>query len=52
MIKVKFFREDTQFNLEIEVNEFIADKNVINISYAIEQCGYDYIYSCCIFYKD
>lgn len=52
MIKVKFFGKNTQFDLEIEVNEFIKNKKIINISYSIAECGYGYIHGCCILYEN
>ena len=52
MIKVKFFREDTQTKPEREVNQFIKNKKIINISYSIAECGYGYIHGCCILYEN
>ena len=52
MYKVKFFREETQVKLEIEVNDFIKNKKIINISYSMAQCGYGFYHGCCILYED
>lgn len=51
MLKTKFFREDLAFELEREVNDFIKDKLVVNISYSVAQCGYGYIHCCCVLYN-
>ena len=51
MLKTKFFEEDNASKLEYEVNNFIKDKLVTNISYSVVQCGYDYIHCCCVLYN-
>ena len=50
-MKTRFFKTEYMCDLEEEVNQFIQDKNVINISYTIANCGYGYIYSCCVLYR-
>lgn len=52
MLKTKFFYDDDQAYLQDEVNKFIQDKNVINISYTVASCGYEYRHCCCVLYKD
>ena len=52
MIKTKFFSEETIFGLQSEVNSFIKNKTIINISYSVTQCGYGYIHCCCVLYKE
>ena len=52
MFKTKFFKEKNMADLEQAVNKFIQDKAVIDISYTITDCGYSYLYSCCILYKE
>ena len=50
-MKAKFFKAEYMCDLEAEVNEFIKDKNVINISHTVAECGYGYIYCCCVLYR-
>ena len=50
-MKTKFFREDTSYELESKVNNFIYGKNVINVSYSVVPLGYGYTHCCCILYK-
>ena len=52
MNKVRFIRNASAYDLEVEVNKFIKDKNIVSISYSVAQCGYNYIHCCCILYKD
>ena len=52
MTKVKFFKTKDMWELEDEVNMFIQNKDVINISYTVAECGYGYIYCCCVLYKE
>ncbi len=52
MAKVKFFREDSQLKLEREVDNFIRNKRVINISYSIAELGYGYTHGCCVLYDE
>ena len=52
MTKVKFFREESQLELEREVNNFIRNKRVVNVSYSIAELGYGYIYGCCVLYNE
>ena len=51
-MKTKFFYAYNEWKLEEEVNKFIQDKNVINISYTVANCGYDYIHCCCVLYRE
>lgn len=51
MIKVKLIDDESIVKLEKKVNEFIKDKKVISISYAIAPCGYGYTRECCILYE-
>lgn len=51
MFKVKTISGDSMYGLEKDVNEFIKDKKVINISYTMSGCGYGYIRECCILYE-
>ena len=52
MFKTKFFKEKNMADLEQAVNKFIEDKEVIDTSYTITDCGYSYLYSCCVLYKE
>ena len=52
MTKVKFFREEGQYDLAREVNEFIRNKNVINISYTTNTVGYSVYHYCCVLYNE
>ena len=52
MNKVRFIRDTSAFKLEEEVNKIIKDKNIINISYSVAQCGYNYNHCCCILYRE
>jgi hypothetical protein len=51
MLKVKMMDDESIHDLEKKVNEFIKDKRVISISYAIAPCGYGYTRECCILYE-
>lgn len=52
MPKVKIFEDNNSYYLEKEINEFIQDKKVLNISHNIYVCGYSTYYSTCILYED
>jgi hypothetical protein len=52
MIKTRFFIADDAWELEDKVNEFIQNKDVINISYTVAECGYGYMHCCCVLYKE
>lgn len=52
MQKVEFLTDFKMYELQRKVNDFIKNKSVINISFSIAPCGYEYIYGCCILYKD
>lgn len=51
MLKTKFFKKDSASSLEYEVNEFIKDKLVVNISYSVTEHGYGHIHCCCVLYN-
>ena len=51
-MKIKFFEVYDVWELEDEVNKFILDKDVINISYSVAQCGYEYKRCCCVLYRE
>lgn len=46
MFKTEFFQEEFQCDLENEVNRFIKDKKVVNVSYT-----YDDYHCCCVLYE-
>ena len=52
MPKVRIIKDRVPFILVRKVNEFIKDKKVIDISYAVEPCGYHYTRKCCILYEE
>ncbi len=52
MTKVKLFREEGSYALETEVNNFIRDKRVINISYSTNTVGYSIYHYCCVLYVE
>jgi hypothetical protein len=52
MNKVKFFHEETQIRLEYTVNDFIRDKDIINVSYSINDNSNGYRHVCCVLYKE
>jgi hypothetical protein len=52
MTKTKFFKTEYIWELEGEVNMFIQDKDVINISYTVAEGGYGYIHCCCVLYRE
>lgn len=52
MTRVKFFQEESQLELEREVNDFISNKRVVNVSYSIAELGYGYIHGCCVLYDE
>lgn len=49
--KVKFFFAEGQGKLENKVNEFIQGKNIINISYSTNTCGYSIWHYCVVMYQ-
>ena len=51
MLKVKMIDDESRFGLEEKVNEFIKNKRVISISYAIAPCVYGHVRECCILYE-
>lgn len=50
-MKTKFFREDTSYELESKVNNFINGKKIVNISYSVVPYGYSYVHCCCVLYQ-
>ena len=42
----------SRYGLQVEVNNFIKDKKVINISYAVHMCGCSTYREACILYED
>ena len=52
MTKTKFFKTSNAIELEGKVNDFIQNKDVINISYTVTEYGYDYIHCCCVLYRE
>lgn len=52
MPKVKIFEDHNSFYLEKDINNFIQDKKVLNISYNVYMCGYSTYYSACVLYED
>lgn len=52
MNKVQFFQNAYACRLKEEVNAFIANKNVINVSYSTERVGFETWHYCCVFYKE
>ena len=51
MKQVKFFRNEYQYQLESEVNDFIKNKNVISVSYSTNTVGYSVEHFCCVVYS-
>ena len=52
MTRVKFFYARQVVTLEQQVNDFIKDKQVINISYSLDG-RFDYCHhSCCVLYSE
>lgn len=52
MPKVKIFDSNNSYFLEKDINEFIKDKIVINVSYSAYMCGYSTYREACILYED
>ena len=50
MTKIKIFENTVRYLIENDVNEFIADKEIINISFAICNKTGTY-YHCCVVQK-
>lgn len=51
MNKVKFFRNESQYKLEGEVNDFIKGKNVVSVSYSTNTVGYSIYHYCVVLYS-
>ena len=52
MIKVKFIFEDDEKRFENSINEFIADKKVVDIKHQIERGGMGIYASALIIYEE
>lgn len=52
MFKTKFISGETQYKLEDEVNKFIKNKKVVNVSYSTVLAGYGVWHYCCVLYED
>ena len=51
MKKVRFFENKHIIDLEMEVNSFIKDKNVVSVSYSTNSVGYSVYHFCCVIYS-
>lgn len=52
MPKVKIFENNSRWNLEKDINEFIQDKQIINISYSTYKVGYSTYREAIVAYED
>ena len=52
MPKVKIFEDSNSYYLEKDINTFIQDKKVLDISYSTHMCGYSTYRSACVLYED
>ena len=52
MFKVKILESNNSYFLEKDINEFIKDKIVINVSYSAYMCGYSTYREACVLYKE
>lgn len=52
MAKVKIFEDSNSYYLEKDINNFIQDKKVLDISYNTHMCGYSTYHSACVLYED
>lgn len=52
MTKVRFFSNEHRYELEHAVNDFIRNKNVVNVSYSTSQVGYSIYHYCCVLYSE
>lgn len=50
-MRVEIMRSENRFDLQQDINTFIRDKKVINISLAIGKAGYDCFYVATILYE-
>lgn len=50
MYKTQFFRSERQNDLQKQINDFIKNKHVINISYSTNSVGYTVHHYCCVLY--
>ena len=51
MSKVEMFYNDSQYNLEKEINYFIQNKKVISVSYSTTLVGYSVHHYACVCYE-
>lgn len=51
-MRIKVFYKDSHFGLENVVNEFIKNKEVIDIKFSVAKANLGYYYTACILYKD
>ena len=51
MTKVRFFIHEYMSELQKEVNDFIEDREIVNISLSVDG-HYRTVYYCCVVYKD
>lgn len=52
MPKVKIFENDSRWDLEKDINEFIQNKQIINISYSAYKLGYSIYREAIVTYED
>nr|DAQ69279.1 MAG TPA: Sporulation protein Cse60 [Caudoviricetes sp.] len=50
-MRVEIFGQETKRELEDEINEFIKDKEVIDIKFSTVKRNLGYYYTVCILYK-
>lgn len=51
-MKVEIFVRENQYGLQREINAFIKDKQVINISFSTVKKDLGYCYTACVLYQD
>lgn len=51
-VKIKIFRNYNIINLQRDVNDFCADKQVVNVSYSAEKDEYNTCHYVCVAYKN
>lgn len=52
MFKVKIIYDEFACELEKKINDFIKNKKVISISYAVTSRGFACAHECCILYEE
>ena len=50
-MRVEILINDDCINLQNEINDFIKNKEVVNISLSVSKAGYCDYYTACILYK-